>query len=140
MVNQAFSDRLRVIISECKSLSEFAKKSGITESLIRNYLLGKSLPGLDKLVAIAKTANIEINWLATGVGEIKRGGNRAAAVDVDLLEAVIEAVESYLDQVKGVLKPAKKAQLIAALYDLSLGEEKQTVDRAKVIQLFRLAA
>jgi len=67
-----FKSRLGTIISSEKSLNDFAKKCDITGSLMRNYLYGKSLPGLDKLIVIANVANVEIKWLATGEGEMKR--------------------------------------------------------------------
>jgi transcriptional regulator with XRE-family HTH domain len=62
-----FKDRFKEVLGEDSSYF-FAKKSGISESLLRKYLSGESLPGLDKLNAIADIGNVNIEWLATGRG------------------------------------------------------------------------
>ncbi len=64
---KGFGDRLEEAIGE-KSVHGFAINSGFTESLIRSYLSGKSLPGLDKLIGIANAAEVNLLWLATGEG------------------------------------------------------------------------
>lgn len=76
-----------------------------------------------------------------GEGDMRRGKGEAAAapLDEELLEAVVEAVEEYLDQVKGRLKPDKKAKLVAALYDMYYADEEKAVDKATVIRLVKLA-
>lgn len=60
-----FKYRLREVIG--KNTSSFADKCGIGESTIRSYLNG-SFPRLDKLVTIATTANVTVEFLATGKG------------------------------------------------------------------------
>lgn len=65
-------DRLKFALSG-ESVNSFAKKCGLSESLLRKYLSGAT-PGLDKAVTIAKAAKIELLWLATGEGECRLGG------------------------------------------------------------------
>jgi len=62
-----FATRLKQIIGE-DSVSRFAKKCGVTESMLRKYLLGDSVPGTDKLVRITQVAGVSLRWLATGEG------------------------------------------------------------------------
>lgn len=62
-----FAARLREIIGE-GSVSKFAKKCDLTESMLRKYLLGDSVPGADKLVRMAQIAGVSLRWLATGEG------------------------------------------------------------------------
>jgi phage repressor protein C with HTH and peptisase S24 domain len=50
------------------SVRAFALKCNITDSLMRKYLAG-SMPGVDKLVQIAKANDCSVEWLATGEGE-----------------------------------------------------------------------
>jgi hypothetical protein len=64
--NEEFKDRLRVALKG-ESVNSFAVRAGIRESLLRKYLVG-SQPGLDKAVEIAKAANVNLIWLATGKG------------------------------------------------------------------------
>ncbi|HCA27793.1 MAG TPA: hypothetical protein DEP05_09205 [Betaproteobacteria bacterium] len=60
------ADRIKQVIGE-GSVSAFARKAGIYESLLRQYVAG-SMPGADKLVAIARAAHVNLEWLATGEG------------------------------------------------------------------------
>ncbi len=64
----SFSERLASII-EPQSILSFAKKCGLSDSLLRKYL-GGSLPGLDNLIKIADAAGVSVEWLATGRGPI----------------------------------------------------------------------
>lgn len=64
---KSFSERLKFVIKD-ESVNSFAKKSGVAESSLRQYING-GMPGIDKVVQIAKTGNVNIEWLATGVGE-----------------------------------------------------------------------
>ncbi|NVN93237.1 MAG: helix-turn-helix domain-containing protein [Desulfuromonadales bacterium] len=87
----------------------------------------------------AKCADLDLNWLLTGEGEMRQEGRASTPVDADVLEAVIEAVEVCLGQVEGSLKPAKKAQLIATLYGIVNADAEKKIEEGKVMQLVRLA-
>lgn len=62
----SFAYRLNSIIPEEKVLP-FANQVGIGEASIRQYLKG-SIPSMDKVVQIARVANVSLEWLATGYG------------------------------------------------------------------------
>lgn len=64
-------DRIREII-DGEAVAAFARRCGITESLVRKYLSG-SQPSVENLVLLASTAGVSVEWLATG-----RGIRRAA--------------------------------------------------------------
>lgn len=55
--------RIKKIVGD--NLSAFARRSGVGESLLRQYIAG-SKPGLDKAVAIARAGGVSLEWLATG--------------------------------------------------------------------------
>ena len=63
-----FAARLRQLIGE-GTVSHFAKRCDLAESLLRKYLQGDSVPGTDKLVRMAEVAGVSLRWLATGGGE-----------------------------------------------------------------------
>ncbi|MDO6542784.1 LexA family transcriptional regulator [Photobacterium sanguinicancri] len=68
-----FPDRLKGLI-ENESLRKFALAVGISEGGLRKYLPpGRSKPTFDKLVAISRYKNVNIEWLATGVGPMMIG-------------------------------------------------------------------
>lgn len=72
-----FSERLRQAIGD-QSVLAFAKKCGISDSLIRKYL-SDSLPGMDNLVTLAQVAGVSIAWLATGEGQMAPSASDVAS-------------------------------------------------------------
>ncbi len=118
------------------STNAFAQKCGISESIFRKYLAGASVPGADKLVDIARVADVSLVWLATGQGEAQ-ATETPCAPDTALLETVLEAVEAGLEQIGGALTPAKKAQLVAVIYGLY--QSGESLRKAPVLELVKLA-
>lgn len=68
-----FTERLKIAL-EGESLHAFAKRSGIGDSTLRKYLDG-SEPGMDKLSRIAEAADVSLDWLIAGRGDMKAGSN-----------------------------------------------------------------
>lgn len=71
MNSELFADRLKMAMGE-ESNSGFAKKCGLSESAIRNYLKGQTTPDLDTLGKIAEVSGYSLAWLASGEGEKRR--------------------------------------------------------------------
>lgn len=65
-----FKNRL-VLVLEGLSGNAFAKKVGMSEAVIRDYLSGKTYPSLNRLAIIAHQCEVPIEWLATGKGECR---------------------------------------------------------------------
>lgn len=68
----AFSERIKQLVGH-ESVRKFAKRCGISETALRKYLSGESLPVLDKLIAMANASDVSVEWLATGEGSKERG-------------------------------------------------------------------
>jgi len=64
---EQFPERLSEAINE-RSLSTFARTADVSETVLRKYLDGKSTPNLERLLGIAKAANVTVQWLVTGSG------------------------------------------------------------------------
>jgi transcriptional regulator with XRE-family HTH domain len=64
VLEETFATRLKLIIGS-ESISAFARRCGIGESLLRKYLNG-SLPNSHNLVLIADAAGVTVDWLASG--------------------------------------------------------------------------
>ncbi|MCX8609735.1 LexA family transcriptional regulator [Gilliamella sp. B3976] len=62
---KTFKDRLHSSMQGL-SVSAFAKKCDMSETVIRDYLSGKTYPSLTRLEVIAEKCNVSFNWLATG--------------------------------------------------------------------------
>lgn len=76
---ESFIDRLMRAIGNDNPHS-FSIKCGFRDSVFRSYM-GGALPRLDKLVTIARTAGVNIEWLATGEGPIRPGEEERKETD-----------------------------------------------------------
>ena len=70
-------------------------KCGVSESLLRKYLAGESLPGTDKLVAIAHASNTSLEWLATGFDPVKHDADTPSSLQEHTLNGFV--VPSWYD-------------------------------------------
>ena len=61
-----FASRIKALIGR-RSANSFARECSIGESSLRQYLAG-GVPGLDKVVQIARAQKVHVEWLATGEG------------------------------------------------------------------------
>lgn len=64
------AERLAEIIGD-RSKSEFARRCGVPESSVRQWVDGTSLPSAEKLIAIAGATGVSIDWLLLGKGSQK---------------------------------------------------------------------
>jgi hypothetical protein len=102
---------------------------------MHQYLKGKSEPTRLALIAMAHTADVNLEWLMTGEGPMKKNKG-SGMIDRDLYEGVIESVEEYLAKRKKSLPPVKKLDIYRYLYDLFKdmpGVNKEQVE--KTLQL-----
>lgn len=65
----SFHARLRQVIGD-ESETSFSKRAGIAKSGLNRILRGGT-PTLDVLIAIAETADVSIDWLATGHSHVE---------------------------------------------------------------------
>ena len=63
----ALPARLQALVGK-ESVSSFARRSGLAESVLRSYLREGRMPPLDKALAMAVAAGVSVDWLATGTG------------------------------------------------------------------------
>lgn len=128
-----FKDRLKIAISDY-SVNAFAKKSGITEGTLRIYLSGDSLPGLDKLIAISNAAEVNIEWLATGEGRIKKDKSRFNS-DSKSFILCHDVVLRYQDGLKEKMSNEEHGKLLLLLCIIVSDQkiEWQTEEKVKEI-------
>lgn len=107
--SSGFAKRLRQAL-EGDSVNAFAKKCGLSESLVRKYLSG-SLPGLDKASLMAQQLNVTVDWLATGRGPMRP-------------DAVIETPEGERIAVEAKASAPMDEELMARLVDGIMAEYK----------------
>lgn len=75
-----FSERLCSILGK-QSARAFAMRAGISTTAFHHYLKGNSEPTRPVMIAIAQTAGVNIEWLTTGAGPMKKGETLLAPVE-----------------------------------------------------------
>ncbi|AXY35187.1 helix-turn-helix domain-containing protein [Yersinia pseudotuberculosis] len=60
-----FGERLRQAMKG-ESNNSFAKRCGMSERVIRNYLDGSTYPSIDRLAILAKASGVSLEWLVSG--------------------------------------------------------------------------
>ncbi len=63
-----FARRIESIIEDAGGPVEFARKTGFSRAVVDKYKNGISDPSRSRLVAMARVANVSLEWLATGYG------------------------------------------------------------------------
>ena len=136
---KGFDKRLKFIIGN-ESVNSFANKCEVTESLIRRYLSGRSLPVIDIAVRIADVASVDVEWLVTGKARNLpwEGPGGVLEINPNLLVNVIEAVEESIATTGRSVRARKKAEFIVLLYDLARKKrEEKDIDRDTVFRMVR---
>lgn len=64
---RALATRLQAMIGR-ESVSSFARRCGLAESVLRTYLRDGRMPPLDKAREMAAAAGVSLDWLASGLG------------------------------------------------------------------------
>lgn len=64
---ESFSERLELAIGS-KSVRSIAALCSISDTVLRKYINEESTPNIERLVAIADTLGVTVEWLATGRG------------------------------------------------------------------------
>jgi hypothetical protein len=121
--------------------AEFARAYGHAAATYRKNENGVNEAGIC-LAGSFVQAGINANWLLTGEGPMLLADLKAPAppgsFDSARMHLAIEAVEEGLIAVKRVMEPAKKADLVLAVYDLL--EDASEASKGKVLTLVKLAA
>lgn len=63
-----FKDRLQLMIGK-EPVSAFARRIGLQEATVRNWVSGKTMPPIDKAAIIADSLGISMDWLVMGRGD-----------------------------------------------------------------------
>ena len=112
--------------------------TGIPVSSLNKYEGDHVQPGAEALAQLARTG-INIHWLVTNDGPMLMSELQPrGALDAALLQASIEGVEEALRASRRDMPPAKKAELVLAVYDLYAGAAAP-LDKVRVLHLVKTA-
>jgi len=122
------------------------KCGGITVRTLENNEGGANEAGAG-LIAAFTLLGINANWLLTGEGPmllkdlaVSSSALAPAALDLAALQTVAELLEDELARKHARLDPARKAEVIALLYEEAVAESEEEPRRGKVLRLLRLVA
>jgi transcriptional regulator with XRE-family HTH domain len=127
----SFSDRIQMIIKLVGSAEKLANNSGMSARVIGQYLAGKTDPTRKKLIALATAASVNIEWLATGNGPIKKEDQER--FDLELIALIIGALDYHETLLAEGLNNTEKTIIILYIYnlyynvDLSLDQTKFSI-------------
>ncbi|MEF8727175.1 MAG: helix-turn-helix domain-containing protein [Accumulibacter sp.] len=122
-------ERLRLLIGS-EPVAAFARRCGLSESVLRTYLKDGRMPPIDKAAAIAAAAGVSLGWLAGGApavaagqadyavrGAAARGGK---AIDAAVLAGIVQAV---LEAQGAQARPERIAARVVDLYQQAIAPE-----------------
>jgi DNA-binding phage protein len=137
-----FIERMQACATRAGSVNALARKADLSQSGIRRYFAGGE-PTRKVLIAIAHAAGVDFRWLATGEGRMNRdeaGGVGASLPRLDgkALRMAIETVEEVLADSTRRIPMDRKADMIAAAYELFMDGEGK-IDKGVVLRLMRSA-
>lgn len=82
----SLADRIRQCANAVGSGDELSRQTGIPRRTLENYVSGKTEPSASKLAAIAEAADVSLNWLVAGKGEMRPADPSAAPMSAGLLD------------------------------------------------------
>lgn len=128
--DSGFNSRLQVALGR-ETPYALAKRTGISEGLLRKYLSGTTIPSLDRGAELAKAIGVTLGWLATGEGPMRPGEGGEGCPE--MVFEVWRACEDFLAQEGIKVRDLSKfRELVKAICILVA---KQKADSAKVVDL-----
>lgn len=146
---KSIADRLREIRASLGlSQRQMAEHLEIPVGTYQDHELGKSTQKFEMLERLLERG-FSSDWLISGRGAMRLFASGVAedppqlgvVFNERLLKIVVSEIEHILNEADAELAPDKKAELVAAVYEMALENEGkgQPIDRTKVVRLVRLA-
>lgn len=125
----AFATRLRECIGD-EPVASFARRCGIPEANLRNYLTGTNKPVYDRLAAIAEVAGVTLDWLATGRGPKRRADAQVPVTPDISASPYARRWEKIMALVEGIEDEEERSAFLDELF----ARARQTAELAELRQ------
>ena len=138
------SELVRRIEAVCNLLGSRVSAAAVAEvstDQLARYIKGESQPAFATMGRMAAAAGVRLDWIWSGQGPMREEGAQASAsagLDLAELAGAIETVEEGLAAAGKAATAAKKAELVAAVYDLFTASGTP-VDKGVVLRLVKTA-
>ncbi len=119
-----------------------AEAGGISHDQLTRYMRGENVPSLLVAAKMAVDADVSLEWLATGKGEMlaaTRPKDEKLVSEV-LIASAIVAVEKYLEDNQLTCPPEKKAELILLLCEMYKSESNLSGSESSIGRMLRLVS
>jgi len=109
---RSFAGRFALLVKEFGSRYRLAKVSGVPESTLQQYARQELPPRSDILIKLARAANVSVEWLATGQGEMRAAGLLPGATFADVYMVELRDIHAalHMEQIRAFL-PLSRAWL-----------------------------
>ena len=122
-----------------KNTVHLADLIGTSQSTISTWRMRKKVPE-SSIGKVTKLANVSYEWLETGEGEMRPAkAGETAALNLQLVRAVVEAVLEHLEKEDKDLDPATVGDLVVTLYEEFSETKEKKVNKRTVARMIRLA-
>lgn len=118
-----------------------SRRFGLGDTTWQRLELEGRAPKGEVLEQLAR-GGIDINWLLTGAGEMRRGAS-TEAVDVAQLRTAVEIIEDWLQEHGRKMSAKKKAEVVAMAYEIITETEvsdQPELYRNNIVRLLRAAS
>ncbi|KUJ73896.1 hypothetical protein AVO42_00295 [Thiomicrospira sp. XS5] len=138
---EGLSTRLKDAIGS-ESINSFAKRSSLSEGTVRNIIMNGVMPRLDNLIAMANTAGVTVEWLATGRGPKTYGTQLAAATDQNPIknEPNPEPLNFKPAKVPRGILPGKAQRMVDLMIELHYFMDEWRIAVDSFVQVYNKAA
>jgi len=94
--------RIKAVIKLIGTKSDAAKYSGVSSDMLYRYVRGQSKPSFEAMIGIAQAAGVNIQWLATGQGDMMAASQAHYDMTKDALLNDESAAERRSNAIKGI--------------------------------------
>ena len=152
-----FPDRIKLLIKRAGNVSKLSRLCGSSESVIRKWRNGDAEPSRSRLLALADSMSVSIEWLVAGRGSMearaqgpilevaeeaarlgKSGDGSLATTDKELLQRIMLGIEEGLEATGHKVSADKKVELAFALYEI-FSKSEAAPDTATILPFLKLA-
>jgi phage repressor protein C with HTH and peptisase S24 domain len=111
-----FSNRLKFIVKKSGGADVISQKTAIPRRTLETYLAGQTEPKLGKLLSLAESCGVSVQWLATGEGEVAEGMVAINEwVDIPLFDSSLQDNTEESRQRTAAVLPKLQPKLAAKL-------------------------
>jgi hypothetical protein len=119
--------RVEALIDLFSSRTEAARVAAKNPDMITGYIRGRNKPPFDVLARLALAQGVSLDWVATGVGEMRPGASEtqnqsqamaspAGAIDEDLMAKIVDGISRTYKDEGARITPSDLGRLAARIH------------------------